>query len=64
MEQNPFQTVPIYCYFKAEKLYLKLNDNYNLAKTRFSKANLQYNENDYFNSEIAVFKALQSSKRK
>ncbi|WP_254423297.1 tetratricopeptide repeat protein [Flavobacterium sp. A45] len=45
-------------YFKAEKLYLHLNDNYNLAKTRIGKANLQYNENDYFNCEIAVFKAL------
>ena len=41
-------------YFKAEKLYLHLNDNYNLAKTRIGKANLQYNENDYFNCEIAV----------
>jgi signal transduction histidine kinase len=45
-------------YFKAEKLYLNLNNNYNLAKTLFSKANLQFNESDYFNSEIAVFKAL------
>lgn len=45
-------------YFKAEKLYLHLNDNYNLAKTRIGKANLQYNENDYFNCEIAIFKAL------
>ena len=47
-----------YCYYKAEKLYLKLNDNYNIAKTRFSKASLRYNENDYFDSEITVFKAL------
>ncbi|PZX95065.1 sensor histidine kinase [Flavobacterium aquariorum] len=51
-----------YSYFKAEKLYLKLNDNYNLAKTRFSKANLQYNESDYFNCEIAVFKVLRAIK--
>ncbi|TRX38149.1 sensor histidine kinase [Flavobacterium sp. ZT3R18] len=51
-----------YNYFKAEKLYLNLNDNYNLAKTRISKANLQYYENDYFNSEIAVFKALRALK--
>jgi signal transduction histidine kinase len=45
-------------YYKSEKLYQRLNDNYNLAKTLFSKANLQFNESDYFNSEIAVFKAL------
>lgn len=45
-------------YYKAEKLYLNLNDNYNLAKTLFSKANLQYNENDFFNCEIVIFKAL------
>ncbi|PVX46150.1 histidine kinase [Flavobacterium sp. 103] len=49
-------------YFKAEKLYLNLNNNYNLAKTIFSKANLQFNESDYFNSEIAVFKALKTLK--
>jgi signal transduction histidine kinase len=51
-----------YYYYKAEKQYLNLNDNYNLAKTRISKANLQYNENDYFNSEIAIFKALRALK--
>jgi signal transduction histidine kinase len=47
-----------YCYFKAEKLYLKLNNNYNLAKTLIGKANLQFKESDYFNSEITIFKAL------
>jgi signal transduction histidine kinase len=51
-----------YCYFKAEKLYLKLNNNYNLAKTRISKANLRFNENDLFDSEITVFKALRALK--
>ncbi|WP_223256016.1 ATP-binding protein [Flavobacterium laiguense] len=51
-----------YYYFKAEKQYLNLNDNYNLAKTRISKANLQYSENDYFNSEIAIFRALRALK--
>lgn len=49
-------------YFKAEKLYLNLNDNYNLAKTLISKAYLQYNESDFFNSEIVVFKALRALK--
>jgi signal transduction histidine kinase len=47
-----------FCYFKAEKLYLKLNSNYNLAKTLISKANLQFKESDYYNSEITIFKAL------
>jgi len=50
------------CYFKAEKMYLKLNDNLNLAKTRLSKALLQYNESDLMGSEIAVFKALSALK--
>lgn len=52
-----------YYFFKAEKLYLKINDNYNLAKTQISKANLRYNENDFFDSEIAVFKALRTLKQ-
>ena len=51
-----------YYYYKAEKFYLNLDDNYNLAKTRFSKANLQYSESDLFDSEIAVFKALKAIK--
>ncbi len=29
-------------YFKAEKIYLQRNDNYNLARTRLNKALLQY----------------------
>jgi tetratricopeptide (TPR) repeat protein len=45
-------------YFKAEKMYLQLNDNYNLSRTRLNKALLQYNESDFLGSEIAVFKAL------
>jgi signal transduction histidine kinase len=52
-----------YYYFKAEKQYLNINDNYNLAKTQINKANLQYNESDFFNSEIAIFKALRAIKR-
>lgn len=50
-------------YFKAEKLYLKINDHYNLGKTFLSKAGLQYNEGDYFESEISVFKALRILKQ-
>lgn len=50
-------------YYKAEKIYLKLNDNFNLSKTILNKASLQYNEGDFFESEIAVFKALGSLKK-
>ena len=47
-------------YFKAEKMYLQLNNNYNLAKTRLSKATLQYNESDLRGSEVAVFNSLRA----
>ncbi len=50
-------------YFKAEKVYLKINDRYSLAKTFIDKANLQYNEGDYFESEISIFKALRILKQ-
>lgn len=46
------------CYFKAEKIYFRVNDNSNLAKIRLSKAYLQYAESDYLGSEKAVFNAL------
>ncbi|MWB93606.1 tetratricopeptide repeat protein [Flavobacterium sp. GA093] len=46
-------------YFKSEKIYSRINDPYNLAKTFLNKANLQYNESDLFGSEMSVFKALQ-----
>ncbi|OMQ12551.1 tetratricopeptide repeat-containing sensor histidine kinase [[Flexibacter] sp. ATCC 35103] len=49
-------------YFKAEKIYIRIGDEYNLAKTYLSKASLQYNEGDFFESEIAVFKALRNLK--
>lgn len=45
-------------YFRAEKMYLKLSDNYNLARARLNKALLQYNQSDLLGSEISVFKAL------
>ena len=47
-------------YFKAEKMYLQLNNNYSLAKTRLSKASLQYNESDLRGSEVAVFNSLRA----
>lgn len=45
-------------YFKAEKIYLQLDDKFNLAKTRLNKANLQYDESDFLGSEVAVFNSL------
>lgn len=51
-------------YYSAEKLYLKINDDLNLAKTFLNKADLQYFEGDFFESEISVFKALRLLKRK
>ncbi|MET3028413.1 ATP-binding protein [Flavobacterium sp. UW10123] len=51
-------------YFLAQKIYLQINDQYNLAKTLLSKASLQYNESDFFESEISVFKALSILKNK
>lgn len=50
-------------YFKAQKIYLQINDEYNIAKTFLNKASLQYNGGDYFESEIAVFKALNILKK-
>lgn len=50
-------------YFSAEKTYLKIKDQINLAKTFLSKANLQYNEGDFFESEITVFKTLSILKK-
>ena len=51
-------------YYKAEKLYLASDDFYNLAKTRLSKALLQYNEGDFYGSEKAIFNALRVIKGK
>lgn len=45
-------------YLKAEKLYIKLSDNPNIARIQLNKAILQYNENEFLGSEISVFKAL------
>lgn len=47
-------------YFRAERLYLKLQDNVNLAKSRLNKARLQYNESDLKGSEISVFSAMKA----
>lgn len=45
-------------YFKAEKMYIRLNDNIELAKTRLNKAQLQYNESDFSGSEISALKGV------
>jgi signal transduction histidine kinase len=45
-------------FFKGEKLYINLKDNYNAARTRLNIALLQFNESDFLGSEISVFKAL------
>ncbi|HEX8017480.1 MAG TPA: tetratricopeptide repeat protein [Flavobacterium sp.] len=45
-------------YYKAEKIYSRSNSFYNLAKTRLSKALLQFNEGDFYGSEKAAFNAL------
>ncbi|MCD0470053.1 tetratricopeptide repeat-containing sensor histidine kinase [Flavobacterium sp. JAS] len=50
-------------YFNAEKIYVRIHDKFNLAKTFLSKADLQFNEGDLFESEITVFKALRLLKQ-
>jgi signal transduction histidine kinase len=45
-------------YFKAEKIYVKKQDNLNLGKIRLNKAQLQYNDGDYSGSENSALKAL------
>jgi signal transduction histidine kinase len=51
-------------YFRAEKIYSRINDDFNLAKTYITKADLQLSEGDFFESEITVFKALKILKAK
>ncbi|WP_073367424.1 tetratricopeptide repeat-containing sensor histidine kinase [Flavobacterium fluvii] len=51
-------------YLKAEKMFVHLNDNLNLARTRLKKALLQYNEIDLAGSEMSVLKALSVNKEK
>lgn len=51
-------------YFRAEKIYSRIDDDFNLAKTYITKADLQLSEGDFFESEITVFKALKILKAK
>lgn len=50
-------------YFAAQKIYASINDELNLAKIYSSKANLQYQEDALFESEVTVFKALRILKK-
>ncbi len=45
-------------YSKAEKIYRKLRDSNNLAKSLLNQAFIQYNENDFLGSERNCFEAL------
>jgi signal transduction histidine kinase len=45
-------------YYKAGKMYEKLGDNFNWAKTLINKANLQYKAGDFFGSEQSVINVL------
>ena len=45
-------------YNIAQKMYLRLNDSYNLAQTILKKANLQFNQNDFLGAEKGVSKVL------
>lgn len=45
-------------YYKAEKMYQKQGDNFNLGKILINKASLQFKAGDFFGSEKAVFNVL------
>ena len=49
-----------YYYFNAEKMFVRVNKPYNLARTRLNKAILLYYQDDYLASEIACFNALRA----
>ncbi|GEC73487.1 Histidine kinase [Flavobacterium flevense] len=45
-------------YYKAEKMYEKLNNKFDLAKTLINKSDLLFRVGDFISSEKEVFKAL------
>jgi signal transduction histidine kinase len=45
-------------YFYAEKIYIKLNDDANVAKTLLNKSVIQFNEKDFVGSEKSAIQAL------
>jgi signal transduction histidine kinase len=51
-------------YYKAEKIYEKLNDSINLGKTLFNKASLLYRMGDFLRGEKESVKVLRTIKGK
>jgi signal transduction histidine kinase len=45
-------------YFYAEKIYIKLQDDANIAKTLLNKSVIQFNEKDFVGSEKSAIQAL------
>ena len=45
-------------FYKAEKLYERLGDNFNLGRILINKATLQYKAGDFLGSEKSVFNVL------
>ncbi|CAM2844008.1 tetratricopeptide repeat-containing sensor histidine kinase [Flavobacterium frigoris] len=45
-------------YYKAEKIFVKLGDNFNIGKSLIHKATLQYKAGDFLGSEKSVFSVL------
>jgi signal transduction histidine kinase len=45
-------------YFYAEKIYIKLEDDANIAKTLLNKSVIQFNEKDFVGSEKSAIQAL------
>lgn len=51
-------------YYKAEKVYVKLDDNFQLAKALINKAELLFRVGDLINSEKEIFNVLRIIKNK
>lgn len=56
--KTTMQDSAFYYYIKAEKIYRRLHDSYNLATVNINKATVLWNERDYFGSESAALEAL------
>ncbi len=50
-------------YFKAERLYIKLDNKLKIAKTLLNKSVLQFNEKDFIGSEKSAIDALKILKK-
>jgi signal transduction histidine kinase len=49
-------------FFKAEKIFNKLEDNISLSKTLLNKATLQYKAGDFLGAQNSIFNALRKIK--